>query len=810
MATVEEKLKLIGMHCATCAVTIEKKLRSTEGVVDVAVSFAAEDATVVYDPSKTSLKRIVEAVRSVGYDVYKEEYLLTVENLSTPDDELMVEKKLSGLPGVVEASASHVSRTVRLVINPLTISVEEVSKLLEEAGYRVSGVSGEAEVEDVESKILREELSTLKRTVALSLALALSLTAYLVLGFAGLEPPLWDAREWIGLALSTPVVFLGGRRFFVGAYRALRNGTANMDTLVSLGTGTAYVFSLAVTLGLLESPEVYYEASALVISFVLLGRYMELKMKLRTGEAVRKLMELQAKTARVIRGGAEVEVPIEEVRIKDVVLVRAGEKIPVDGVVLEGQGYVDESMLTGEPMPVAKKEEDPVVAGTILKTGSLKVVATRVGKETVLSQIIKLVRHAQTAKPPIQKLVDRIAGVFSWIVIAVAVATFAYWYLAAGVPLNLAVLFTASVLLIACPCALGLATPTAIVVGVGKAAEHGIIIKNMDVLEEIPRLTTMVFDKTGTLTRGEPEVTDVHPVNGYRAEDVLRLAGVAERRSEHPIAQAIVRRAQDALGGLDGEPSFFDTIPGQGVVAKVDGKTVVLGNERLMKAYGVDLSPASRIAERLRGEAKTVIYVAVAGTLAGVLAVADTPRPYARDVVAALRRRGLKVVMLTGDNRKTAEAVARSLGIDEVIAEVLPEDKAEKIKELQRRGEVVAMVGDGINDAPSLTQADVGIAMGGGTDVAKEAGDLVLMRNDLRGVLTAIEVGEAIRRKIKFNLFWAFIYNVALIPIAAGALYNVAHVILRPELAAVAMALSSISVTGNALLLKRWRPRHGF
>ena len=810
MATVEEKLKLIGMHCASCAVTIEKKLRSTEGVVEASVSFAAEDATVVYDPSKTSLKRIVEAVRSVGYDVYKEEYLLTVENLSTPDDELVAERKLSGLPGVVEASASHVARTVRLVINPLTLTVDEARRVLEEAGYRVTGVSGEAEVEDVESKILREELRSLKRTVALSLALALGLTAYLLPGYLGVTPPLWSFREWVGLVLSTPVVLLGGKRFFVGAYRALRNGTANMDTLVSLGTGTAYVFSLAVTLGLLESPEVYYEASALVISFVLLGRYMEIKMKLRTGEAVRKLMELQARTARVIRDGEEVEVPIEEVRVKDVVLVRAGEKLPVDGVVLEGQGYVDESMLTGEPMPVAKKEGDPVVAGTILKTGSLKVVATRVGKETVLSQIIKLVRHAQTAKPPIQKLVDRIAGVFSWIVIAVAVATFTYWYLAAGVPLNLAVLFMASVLLIACPCALGLATPTAIVVGVGKAAEHGIIIKNMDVLEEIPKLTTMVFDKTGTLTRGEPEVTDVHGVNGYAPEDVLRYAYIAEKRSEHPIAQAIVRKAEEALGRLDGEPGFFDTIPGQGVVAKVDGKTVVLGNERLMKAYEVDVSPASKVVERLRAEAKTVIYVAVAGTLAGVLAVADMPRPYAGEVVAALKRRGLKVVMLTGDNRRTAEAVARRLGIDEVIAEVLPEDKAEKIKELQRRGEVVAMVGDGINDAPSLTQADVGIAMGGGTDVAKEAGDLVLMRNDLRGVVTAIEVGDAIRRKIKFNLFWAFIYNIALIPVAAGVLYPVAHVILRPELAALAMALSSVSVTGNALLLKRWRPKQEF
>ena len=806
MSTRIEKLKLVGMHCASCAVTIEKKLKSLKGVVSAVVNFASEEAEVEYDPSKVTLKEIVNAIRDVGYDVYKEEAYLTIQNISSVEEEPIIENKVRSLPGIIDVRASHVAKSLSVTFNPLTTSINSIKELVEAIGYKVTSVKGEIEIEDIESKILREEIAKLKKIVILSLTLALSLAIYMMTGSLGIKLPYWEYRHVIGFILSTPVILIGGYRFFIGAYKALKNRSASMDTLVSLGTGTAYVFSIAVMAGLIESPETYFEAGAVVIAFILLGKYLELKMKIRTGEAVRKLMELQAKKARVIRNGREVEVPIDEVKVKDIVIVRPGEKIPVDGIIVEGQGYVDESMLTGEPIPVLKKERDPVVAGTILKSGSLKVIATRVGKETVLSQIIKLVRQAQMGKPPIQRLVDKVAGYFAWIVIAIAILTFSYWYFIASIPLNLAILFTASVLLIACPCALGLATPTAIVVGVGRAAELGIIVKNMEVLEKIPKLTTIVFDKTGTLTKGEPEVTDIYAVNGYKELDILKIAYVAEKRSEHPLAQAIVRKAKQAINEYDAEPEFFDSIPGQGVIAKVNGKTIVIGNEKLMRAYEVDLTPITNIVRKLREDGKTVIYVAVNGELAGVIAIADTPREHAVHVVSYLKRKGLKVVMLTGDNRVTAKAVARKLGIDEVIAEVLPEDKTDVIKNMQRKGEIVSMVGDGINDAPSLTQADVGIAMGGGTDIAKEAGDIVLVKNDLRGVVTALEIGGAIRRKIVFNLFWAFIYNVVLIPIAAGALYPLTGLILRPEFAGLAMALSSISVTANALTLKKWKP----
>ncbi|MCD6368793.1 MAG: copper-translocating P-type ATPase [Thermoproteales archaeon] len=805
-------MKIVGMHCATCAITIERKLKSLRGVIDAQVSLASESADIVYDPGKVSMKEIVRAVRDVGYDVYKEEILLAVKDLKGVEDEKRIEDYLKKNPGVIDCMASHITQSIRITINPLQIDTEKIKELVESLGYTVLKVTGEVEVEDIERKVLAKQLKEMKKATLISLPLAVILALYIYTGYLNLAtPPFWEYRNLVGFILSTPVVVLGGRRFFAGAWRALKNKTANMDTLVTLGTGSAYVYSLAVFLGLLDFEDTYFEAAAVVLAFILLGRYLELKMKFRTGEAIRKLLQLQAKTARVIRGDKEVEIPVDQVKLKDVVIVRAGERIPVDGIIIDGQDYVDESMLTGEPMPALKKERDPVVAGTLLKTGALKIIVTRVGKETVLSQIIKLVRYAQTAKPPIQKSIDKIAGVFTWIIIVIAIATFTFWYGFYGVPLSLAILFTASVLLVACPCALGLATPTVIMVGVGRAAEEGIIIKNAEALEKVGKLSTIVFDKTGTLTKGEPEVTDIVPLNGFATDKILQLAYIAERRSEHPLAEAIVKKAKKERLTPDIEPEFFDTIPGQGVIAKFNGSTVVLGNEKLMNSFEVDLSAAESYVGRLRAEAKTVIYMAVGGnpgpmTLAGLFAIADTPRPYAKEVISRLRRMGLEVVMLTGDNRKTAEAIARNLGIDRVIAEVLPEDKTEVIKNLQREGKIVAMVGDGINDAPSLSQADVGIAMGGGTDIAKEAGDIVLVKNDLRAVLSAIKVSKAILRKIKFNTFWAFIYNTLLIPVAAGALYTVIGLILRPEFAGLAMALSSISVTGNALLLKRWKP----
>lgn len=797
----KERLKIVGMHCATCALTIEKASKKLPGIKEVSVSLAAEEAVIEYDPFKISLKDVVREIRKVGYDVYKEEGRFIVKNLSTVDEESMIERSLMRIPGVIDVKANHVSKAVYVTVNPMTITFEEVKKKIEDLGFQVEQVDTKAEVEDVEKKIIEQDLRKLRWQVVLSLVLGLPLMLYTSLPLFGVTPPFKEYYEYIGFTLSTPVVFLAGRRFYVGAARALRNRTANMDTLVALGTGAAYVFSTAVMLGLIESEEVFFEASAIVIGFILLGRYMEVKMKLRTGEAVRKLMELQSKTAHVIRDGKEIEIPIDKVRVKDVVLIRSGEKIPIDGIVLEGQGYVDESMLSGEPIPVLKKERDPVFAGTILKSGYLKVIATRVGRETVLSQIIKLVRYAQSAKPPIQRLVDKISGVFTWIVMSIAIVTFIIWYIMFGVELSIAIMFTAAVLLVACPCALGLATPTAISVGVGKAAEKGIIIRNIEVLEKIDNLTTIVFDKTGTLTKGEPEVTDVVAYGEFDEDEIVMLAGSAEKGSEHPIGLAIVEKAEKLLDKVL-EPETFEYIPGQGVFAQVSGRTVVLGNDKLMKGFEIDVSKVADDVSKLREEGKTVIYVAVDGKLAGLIAVADILKDDAFETVEKLRENGYKVIMLTGDHRRTALAIARKLGIDDVFAEVSPEDKVEKIKELQRNGEVVAMVGDGINDAPSLTQADIGFAMGGGTDIAKEAGDIIIVRNDVKSVYTSIVISRKIKRKIAFNLFWAFIYNVILIPIAAGILSPMG-IILRPEYAGAAMALSSISVTGNALLMKR-------
>jgi Cu2+-exporting ATPase/Cu+-exporting ATPase len=805
--TLHERLKIIGMHCASCAITIEKKLRQLPGIKRVSVSLAGEEAVVEFDASSVSLRDIVRAIREVGYDAYREEAVFLASNLATSDDEILVETRLSKTRGVVEVRASHTTRRVYVAYNPVSTSVEEIRGVLEGMGYRVERVEhGEEGVEDVESKIVLHEIKKLRQQLTVSAVLSAILLSYMVLGGIGFSVPFWSYRNIVGFALSTPVLVFGGSRFFRGAYRAFRNLSANMDTLVSLGAGSAYVYSLATTLGLVESTSVYYDATSMIITFILLGRYLEARMKLRTSDAVRRLASLQPKTARVIRGGAEVEVPIPDVRVGDIVVVKQGERIPVDGVVEEGSGYVDESLVTGESMPVHKKPRSPVIAGSLLVSGYLKIVATRVGSQTVLAQMARLVRQAQASKPPIQRLVDRVAGVFSWLVIGIAVLTFMYWYLVAGLPLEKSLVFMASVLLVSCPCALGLATPIVVVVGVGRLAEMGVIARNAEALEKAAKADVVVFDKTGTLTHGKPRVVAVEAFKGYIVEDVIRLAATAEKRSEHPIARAIVENAKKH-GVEPLEPEFFESIPGQGVVAGVNGKVVGVGNERLVEGLGASLEGSVKsIVDKYRERGATVVYVVYDGKLVGVVAVADEPRETAKKAVSVLKAMGLHVVMLTGDNESTARAIAKRLGIDEVYAEVAPEDKADKVRELQRKGHIVVMVGDGINDAPSLVQADVGIAMGGGTDIAREAGDFILVSNNLLSVPSIIEASRVIKKKIKFNLFWAFIYNVALIPVAAGAFYSYG-LALRPELAALAMAFSSVSVTMNALRLRRWRPR---
>jgi P-type Cu+ transporter len=619
-----------------------------------------------------------------------------------------------------------------------------------------------------------------------------------------------QATNLVFFVLATPVQFVAGRQFYRGTLDAMRNRSANMDVLIALGTTTAWGYSTLITflplLGIaIANPETYFDTAAVIIGLVLLGKYFEELARRRAGDAVRKLMDLAPTTARVIRDGREAEVPIDQVGVGDVFVIRPGDRVPVDGLILDGSSSLDESMITGESMPVDKGPGDTVIGATINKSGSFRAKATRVGADTTLNQIIRLVEDAQVARAPIQRLADRVASVFVPVVIAIAVLSALVWFVGFGKPIPFSLTVLIAVLIIACPCALGLATPAAIMVGTGKGAENGLLIKGGENLEMVDRLTTIVFDKTGTLTNGRPSVTDVLPAALSEA-DLLRVAASAERGSEHPIADAILRRAREK-GVEPSEPKSFQALPGLGVLATVEGHEIAVGNRRLMERAAVSLAPIESTLRRLEAEAKTAILLAIDGRLGGVLAVADTLKDHAREAVRALKDMGMKVLMLTGDNRRTADAIATQLDLDGVIAEVLPNQKQERIKEYQAHGKVVAMVGDGINDAPALAQADVGIALGSGTDVAMEAGGIVLIRDDLRDVVAAIQLGRSTVRKIRQNLLWAFAYNTALIPLAAGLLYVGFGILLNPIYAGAAMGFSSVSVVANSMTLRRFTPR---
>ncbi len=689
---------------------------------------------------------------------------------------------------------------MKILYNPLTVSPSKLRSHLKRLGLEIVSERSSDEIEDVTEKLARSEYRLMKRLLLIAMPPTIILLLLVYTSLGSTVP-----MGVIGLLLATPAMVAGSMRFLKTGVRALINRKPNMDSLVILGTYSAYISSIAMSLGLIKG-EPFYEAGAAVMTFILLGKYLEARMKARTGEAVRKLLQLQPKKARVKRGGEEVIVDIRDVKIRDEVVVKPGESIPVDGVIKDGVGYVDESMLTGEPEPVRKAKGDPVVAGTTLLRGSITVSTTRVGWETVLGQMIKLVRTAQASKPKIQSTIDRIAGIFTWIVITVAIATFTYWYYIAGAPLWQAILFMVSVLVVACPCALGLATPMAIVTGFGRAAQLGVLIKDPSVMDKLPRATVIALDKTGTLTEGRPRVRHVKAYNGYTVRDVLYYAAVAELRSEHPIAQAIIEEARSRGISVD-EPGSFDSFTGMGVIASINGVMVAVGNDKLMEeGIGIDVSSFQGDVDSLRRMGYTVVYIALGSRIIGLIAVGDEPRPEARSIVKKLSDMGLRVVMVTGDHHDTARAVAERLGIAEYKASLSPEGKAEYIKSLQRRGEVVIMVGDGINDAIALSQADIGIAMGGGTDIAKEAGEIIIVSGGLKGLINAIELVKRVRRKAIENIFWAFIYNITLIPIAAGLLYNSMGLMLKPELAGMAMAMSSISVTGWSLTLKRWTP----
>ncbi|MFQ5826958.1 MAG: heavy metal translocating P-type ATPase, partial [Dehalococcoidia bacterium] len=692
---------------------------------------------------------------------------------------------------------------------PGRAAISDFKQAIEEAGYEMVGVLEEGEaLRDREAEARARELRTLKR----KLTFALAIGAIILLGSFSEGLPWLPAflGNWYFLwALATPVQFWAGWQFYHGAWAAARHRTTNMNTLIAIGSSAAYGYSVAAIIfpklfaGQGLAHKVYFDTAAIIIGLILLGRFLEARAKGQTSEAIRRLMGLQAKTARVVRDGQEVDIPVAEVTVGDVILVRPGEKIPVDGVIQEGRSSVDESMLTGESIPVEKGVGSEVVGATMNKTGSFTFVATRIGKDTALAQIIKLVEEAQGSKAPIQRLADFISSRFVPAVIGIALVIFVIWFFFGPAPaLTFALLNFVAVLIIACPCALGLATPTAIMVGTGKGAENGILIRGGEALETAHKIRAIVFDKTGTLTQGRPVVTDV--VALASEEELLRLAASAERGSEHPLAEAIVNEAKER--GMElGEATDFQAIPGHGIEARVEGRGMVMGNLKLMQERGLSLNGLEERASALSEQGKTSMFVAWEGRAAGIIAVADTLKSGSAQAVKQLHGLGLEVVMITGDNRRTAGAIAQEVGIDRVLAEVLPQDKAQRVKSLQEEGKVVAMVGDGINDAPALAQADVGIAIGTGTDVAMEASDITLMSGDLQGAVTAIDLSKRTMRTIKQNLFWAFFYNTALIPVAAGVLYPVWGILLNPMFAAAAMAISSVTVVTNSLRLRRFK-----
>jgi len=715
-----------------------------------------------------------------------------------------IESTLKKLDGVVNANVNFATEKATVEFDENVINENEINNAIEQLGYKViKEIDHEAkEFVDKEREKREKEIRNLKTLFILSSILSIPI---FILSFPEWFKIAFPYQNIILLILATPVQFLVGYRFYKGAFFALKAKTASMDTLIAVGTSAAYFYSVLVTLTPTFGNYVYFDTSAIIITFVILGRWLEAITKGKTSEAIKKLIGLQPKTAIVIRNGKEIEIPIKEVVVGDIVVVKPGQKIPVDGIVVEGFSSVDESMITGESIPVEKKKGDTVIGGTVNKHGSFKFKATKVGRDTVLSQIIKLVEEAQGSKAPIQRLADKVSGYFVPTVILIAILSFSLWYFALGQSFIFSLSIFIAVLIIACPCALGLATPTAIMVGTGKAAENGILIKNAEALENIHKLTTIVFDKTGTLTKGKPSVTDIL-ADKLDKKEILKYAAIAEKKSEHPLAEAIINKAKEEKLKIP-DPEFFEAIPGHGILAKYDGKTILFGNRNLMKKYKIKVEELEEKISTLENEGKTVMILALNKKIIGLIAVADSLKEFSKEAVQKLHEMGKEVIMITGDNKRTANAIAKQLGIDYVLAEVLPEEKEKEIEKLQKKGKIVAMVGDGINDAPALAKADIGIAIGAGTDIALEAGQVVLIKNDLRDVVTAIDLSNYTIKKIKQNLFWAFFYNSVGIPIAAGLLHPFTGFLLNPMIAAIAMAFSSVSVVSNSLLMKRYKPK---
>ena len=808
-------IKITGMSCVSCAGTIESSLKKVNGVNRAEINFAAEKAYIEYNPETTNRTELEDAIINAGYNIIKENgksniLKLKIIGMDNPHCVNIVKKALDKLNGITSKELLVTQKAV-IEYEPSIITVEEIKEQITNVGYKP--IDEKADFKDAEKEAREKEINSLRIRVTISVVLGLPLLYFAMGHIIRLPMPGWNILTSASIQfIFASIIMIAGSQFFTRGFTAvIKAKTANMDTLVAIGTGSAYAYSIFALLNIyfgstsFGAKDIYFEVAGLLIAFILVGRYLEAIAKGKTSAAIKKLIGLQARIAVVIRAGKEIKIPIEEVKVGDIVLVKPGQKIPVDGIVVSGYSSVDESMISGESIPVEKTTGNKVIGATINKTGSFRFRAEKVGKDTALAQIIKLVEEAQGSKAPIQKLADTISAYFVPAVVTLAIISSITWYLL-GFGFTFALTIFVAVLIIACPCALGLATPTAIMVGTGKGAEHGILYKNAEALQITHKLDTIVFDKTGTLTKGKPEVTDVYSLEKGQEDSILKYAAIAEKNSEHPLGEAIVNGAMKRKLKI-GDANKFKSYTGKGISAEFGGKKILLGNRYLFKDNKININNVEEKLQTYELQGKTAMIISLDNKIAGIVAVADTVKEYSKEAVKELHNLGIKVVMMTGDNKRTGEAIAKQLGIDIVLAEVLPEDKANEIKKLQAKNNKVAMVGDGINDAPALTQANIGIAIGSGTDVAIESGDIVLIKEDLRDVVTAMDLSRYTMKKIKQNLFWAFFYNVAGIPLAAGVFYPWTGWLLSPIIAGAAMAFSSVSVLSNSLLMRSYQTK---
>ena len=790
MTNTRIDIEVNGMTCASCSARVEKALNKTEGVKSGVVNLLGQKATIEYDSSKLKPSDLIHIIEKTGYDVPLVSKTFLIEGMTCTACSTRVDKALNKIEGIKKANVNLSTNKAMVEYPSGLLTEDDILRVIEKAGYKA-----EVEVDrdlDREKELREKEIKSLKTSFIWSAILTLPLFIAMFFHMAGIDNILTNG--WFQFALATPVQFVIGYRFYNGAYKALRGGGANMDVLIAMGTTAAYLYSIYNLL--VGIHEYYFEASATIITLILLGKTFEAVAKGKTSEAIKKLMGLQPKTAVIFKDGEEIEIDIDDLNIGDIVIVKPGEKVPVDGTIVEGTSSLDESMITGESIPIDKEVGDEVIGATINKFGAFKFKATNIGKDTVLSQIIKLVEDAQGSKAPVQRLADKISGIFVPVVIVIALLTFLIFYFGFN-DLNTGIINAVAVLVIACPCALGLATPTAIMVGTGKGAENGILIKSGEHLERTHEMDTIIFDKTGTITKGEPEVTDILSFNDFTEDEILRIASSVEKASEHPLGQSIVKYGQEKFGNITAADSFT-AVPGKGLQSDFEGKKILIGNRRLMNDNNIDIGDKEKNLAGLETLGKTAMLIAIDGMLSGIIAVADTIKETSLKAIKELQGMGLTVYMITGDNERTAKAIADQVGITNILADVLPENKAEKVEALKKEGKHVGMVGDGINDAPALAAADVGFAIGTGTDVAMEAADITLMRGDLLSVVTAIRLSHRTMKTIRQNLFWAFFYNTIGIPFSALGFLN-------PMVAGAAMAFSSVSVVTNSLRLKNFK-----